>query len=246
MLEERKKWIKTRFGGIDERVLGRITDVKEISWPELIEEYTVRDEKRLLFKLAGEEIEDLAERIAEIYRNGIDEMSGNSEYDWHHSPAAIIERCRGGDWNFIVCYYGDQIIMAGSLNIIRGHRTVQLVWACVDPVFRGIETLKPAAQFADMVIEGSGAQVGSVSAVTHHPYTQMAVEAVGYKPVGCCVGGSFYGGSDGKYYRPTVIWYLKHYRDTPDHVQPWEGMKLWDQGKGKKLAEFVQQLWEED
>lgn len=31
MFEKRNKWIKTRFGNIDEKILGRIEEVKEIS-----------------------------------------------------------------------------------------------------------------------------------------------------------------------------------------------------------------------
>ncbi len=32
MFEKRNKWIKTRFGNIDEKILGRIEEVKEISF----------------------------------------------------------------------------------------------------------------------------------------------------------------------------------------------------------------------
>lgn len=242
MLHERREWIRVRFGNISDDILGQIQQVEEITWPNLEREYTTDAGKKLRFKLLGKDIKPSSERIAEIYQNGIDEMIGNSEYEWHHDPAAIIERGQRGDWNFIVCHYDDQIISAGSFHIIRGQRAIQWVWGCVDPAYRGISVWKYAPQFADEVVELSGAQMGILWVVTTHPYSQMAVESVGYKPIGCFVGGEFFGGSDGKYYRQSVIWYAKHYHDSSRHIPAWEDMKLF--GQGKQMVEAVKKIWQ--
>jgi len=98
MLEQRKQWIRKRFGDIGNTLLGKIEDTKDIIWPDLVKEYEIRGNK-LKFQMV-KDIEKSAERIAEIYRNGLDEIIGNSEYEWHLVPDEIIKKVRTGDWNF--------------------------------------------------------------------------------------------------------------------------------------------------
>ncbi|MDP2841068.1 MAG: hypothetical protein Q8O17_02175, partial [Candidatus Methanoperedens sp.] len=81
MLEQRKQWISKRFGNIDDNILGKIDDVRDILWPDPIKECEVKG-NILKFQMV-KDIKKSAERIAEIYRNGIDEMIRNSEYEWH-------------------------------------------------------------------------------------------------------------------------------------------------------------------
>jgi len=135
MLEEKKQWIRRRFGDIDGEILGRIEEVNEVSWPNIEMEFEVNG-NNLKFRMISD-LEGSAERVAEIYRNGIDEMVGNIEYEWLHDPMAIIEKFRTGDWNFYGCYYEEKLISVASLHIIRGQRTMQWVWGAVDPVYRG-------------------------------------------------------------------------------------------------------------
>ncbi len=78
MSEQRKQWIRTRFGDMDEKILGQIKEVRDISWPDLVKEYEIKGHT-LKWQMVRD-IEKSAERIAEIYRNGIDEMVGNSEF----------------------------------------------------------------------------------------------------------------------------------------------------------------------
>jgi hypothetical protein len=41
MFEQKTQWIGTRFGNIDEIILGRTREVGDISWPDLEKEYEV-------------------------------------------------------------------------------------------------------------------------------------------------------------------------------------------------------------
>lgn len=239
MVGEKNEWIKMRFGNIDEKILGHIEEAKEISWPDIVKEYEVKG-----YKLRFEMIRDLnksAERIAEIYRNGVDEMVGNSEYEWHHEPQEILMRARTGDWNFYGCYFEGTLICVESLHIIRGQRAIQWVWGVVDPVHRGKGVWPHMGDFLDMLTEMSGAQMGVVWVVTTHKYSQVQVENVGYRPMGCFVGGEFMGGSDNRYYRQNVIYYGKLYGDGKKYLQNLETMKLTE--KAEKLVKSVKELW---
>ena len=136
MSSGRKTWIKTRFGNIDASILGNVKDLKEIKWIDLVKSYQV-DGRTLTYRMINE-IDGSANRVAEIFMNGAYEMINNSEIEWHHRPAEIIEKVRTGDWNFYGCYWEGKLIAAESMHIIRGDRTMEWVWGCVDPVYRGM------------------------------------------------------------------------------------------------------------
>jgi hypothetical protein len=242
MFEQKTQWIGTRFGNIDEIILGRTREVGDISWPDLEKEYEVNGHT-LNYRMVRD-IEQSAERIAEIYRNGIDEMVGNSEYEWHHNPEEIIRKVRTGDWNFYGCYFEGKLIAVESMHIIRGQKAMQWVWGCVDPVYRGKGVWRHIGQFNDMLVHMSGAQMGIVWVVTTHKYSQMTAEKAGYRPMGCFVGGEFLGGSDNRYFRQNVIWYGKLYGDGKRYLQDWGTMELTE--SAGKLVKAVQELWAND
>ncbi len=158
MLEQRKQWISKRFGNIDDNILGKIDDVRDISWPDPIKECEVKG-NILKFQMV-KDIKKSAERIAEIYRNGIDEMIGNSEYEWHHIPDEIIIKVRTGDWNFYGCYFEGELISVESIHIIRGQIAIQWVWGAVDPIYRCKGVWQPMNEYLDLVTEMTGAQMG--------------------------------------------------------------------------------------
>lgn len=239
MFEKRKEWIRKRFGNIDEKILGKTEEVRDISWPEIIKEYEVRG-KKLKYQMVRD-IEKSAERVAEIYRNGIDEIVENSEYEWHHIPEEIIKKVKTGDWNFYGCYFEGKLISVVSLHIIRGQRAIQWVWGAVDPIYRGKGVWHHMGEYLDSVTEMSGAQMGFFWVVTTHKYSQMSAEKAGYKPMGFFVGGEFMGGSDNRYYRQNVIYYGKLYGDGKKHLQKCETMELTE--KAAKLVETVKELW---
>ena len=227
--EDRRQWIRSRFGHIDESILGRVMDLKDIQWVDLVMDYDVKG-KRLTYRMIPN-IEDCAERIAEIFRNGAYEMIHNSEIEWHHDAQEIIRKVRTGEWNFYGCYLGQTMIAAESLYIIRGDRTMEWVWGCVDPPYRGLGVWQNIGIYTDRVVEMSGAQVGSVWAVTTHKYSQMSLEAAGYTAMGCFIGKRVYGGADHRYYRHTLIHYAKLYGDARRHLQNWGSMELTEQAK---------------
>ncbi len=238
--DNRTRWVRERFGDIDKDTLGNISDVREITWPDIVEEHEINGRK-LVYQMV-KNIDTEAERVAEIYHNGIDEMVENGEYEWHHDPLAIIENVKSGDWNFYGAYLDGVLAEVLSLHIIRGQRTMHWVWGCVDPEYRGFGIIENISKYYDKVTESSGAQSCIAWMVTSHWHSQKAVEAAGYKPIGCFVGSEFFGGSDGHYYRANVIWYGKVYGNAAKHVQKWGSMKLTE--KSQRLVNVVRELWE--
>ncbi|MFC1824559.1 hypothetical protein ACFL9T_17775, partial [Thermodesulfobacteriota bacterium] len=95
----------------------------------------------------------------------------------------------------------------------------------------------------DIICKLSGAQVGSVWVVTTHKYSQMAVEKAGYTPMGCFIGKRLYGGWDNRYYRHTLVHYVKIYREGKKHLQNRESMHLTE--KAARLVSVVRDLWQE-
>ena len=239
MFEKRKEWNKTRFGSIDEKILGKIDEARDILWPDMVKEYEVKG--HILKYQMVKDIEKSAERIAEIFRNCADEMVGNSELEWHHSPEKIIEMYRTEDWNFYGCYLEGKLISVSSMHTIRGQRAIQWIYGCVDPPYRGMGVWHYMGEYYDIIVQMSGAQMGFYSVVTSHNYSQMTAEKAGFRPMGCFVGGSFYGGSDGRYFRQNMIYYGKLYGEGKKHLQKWETMVLTE--KAEKLVKTIKELW---
>jgi len=237
-LEQKREWVETRFGEVKEEVLGELKEVKEIFWPDLKKEYLIKG-RTLKYEMI--ELDKYADRVAEIYRKAIDEMIGNSEYEWHHDPEEIVKHYDTGDWNFYGCFLNDELIGVESMFIIRGQRSIQWVWGCVDPDYRGYGVWQNIGLFNDELLSLSNTQMGIVWVATTHPYSQMTAESAGYKPIGCFVGGEFLGGSDSKYYRQNVIWYSKLYGEGNIFKQSMDDMKLTD--SARKLVESVKELW---
>jgi len=234
MFEKRREWKRRRFG--DMKVTGKIEDVKEITWPDIVKEYAVSG-KILIYHLV-KDIEKSAKRIAEIFRNAADEMVGNSELEWHHDANEIISRVKTGEWGIYGCCVGNELASVSSLHAIRGQRAVQWVYGCVDPDYRRLGIWHHMSQYLDIVVEKSGAQMGFLWVVTSHKYSQMSVEAAGYIPMGFFPGWSFYGGSDGYYYRPNMILYGKVYDRSC--LQEMETMQLTE--KAGEVVEAIRRF----
>ncbi|MBI5443165.1 MAG: hypothetical protein HY900_18355 [Deltaproteobacteria bacterium] len=240
-LEHRRTWVRRRFGELGDTALGRREDLALIVWPELERSYEVRGSTFTYRRLT--DIEARAERVAEIFRRGADEMVGNPEIEWHQDPRGLVERTRTGEWGLYGIFLGNELIGAESLHLIRGDAAIEWVWACVDPPYRGRGAVRRAGEFNDLVVAQSGAELGLVWVVTTHRYTQMAAEQAGYVPMGCLVGKRLYGGSDGRYYRHTLILYGKLYGEGKTHLQSWESMTLTPQAS--RLVEVVRGMWKE-
>lgn len=242
MSDKRKTLTQKRFGNIDESILGNIKDLKEITWPDITREYKVRNQT-LIYRPVNN-IEKWAKRIAEIFFNGAYEMINNSEIEWHQVSIEIIKRVNTGDWKFYGCFLDDLLIATESMRIIRGDSTIEWVWGCVDPPFRGMGVWQNIGIYNDLIVKESGAQVGSVWVVTSHKYSQMAVEKAGYSPMGCFIGKRLYGGADNKYYRSTLIHYAKLYNEGKKHLQNRKSMQLTE--RAGKMVQTVFNLYKKD
>lgn len=229
MFRERTKWTGRRFGEV--KNLGKIKDVKTLVWPD-IKKIVIEGEDTLTYKLV--DITE-AERMAEIYRNGADEVNGNSDREWHCSIDGIIEKYNTGDWNFYGCYLNDLLVSVTSMFVFRGQKAIQWVMGTVDPLYRGRGVWRHMGEYLDEICRLSNAQIGFAWAVTTHPYSQMSLESAGYTPMGFFPGWSLYGGSDGQYYRTSAVLYGKVYDGS--HVQEESSVILTE--SARKIVEAV-------
>ncbi len=184
------------------------------------------------------DIEMSAEDVARVYINGGDEIVGNNELEWQQDANKIIEMYQSKDWNFYGCYFKEKLASVVSMHIFRGQRAMQWVYGCVDPEYRGLGIWQYMSEYLDMITKMSGAQIGFLWAVTIHDYSQMSVEKAGYMPTGFFPGWSFYGGSDGYYYRPNMILYGKVYYKSC--LQEMESMRLTE--KAKEIVDSVRKF----
>lgn len=226
-LEQKKKWDGIRFGQLDHTRFGDLSNCvpeEAMVWPDYLQTFVSTKGHTLLYKAA--DVEKEAERAAEIYRRGVDEMRGNSLYEWHLDARSIRERAGTGEFALWGTYEDGQLIAVNSTEFIRGQRAVHWIWGAVDPAHRGKGVWENIGLYIDKVIELSRAQYGMVWMVTTHVLSQRMAEKAGWKPVGVFPGGEFMGGSDGHYYRHTSVWYVKVYGDALKHVQSREDMLL--------------------
>ena len=243
-VEEKKQWDGVRFGRLEQTKLGDLSTCvreEEMAWPDYIKTFVSKKGYTLLYK--GVDTEREVERVAEIYRRGVDEMIGNSLYDWHLDANAIAERIRTGEFAIWGTYEDGQLIAVNSTEFIRGQRAVHWIWGAVDPAHRGKGVWENIGLYIDKVIELSRAQYGMVWMVTTHVLSQRMAEKAGWKPVGVFPGGEFMGGSDGHYYRHTAVWYVKVYGDAQKYVQARADMLLTPQADRVAKAVLDDQDW---
>jgi len=226
-VEQKKKWDGVRFGQLIHTHLGDLSSCvreEEMAWPDYYRTFVSTKGYTLLYKPV--DVENEAKRVAEIYRRGVDEMKGNSLYDWHLDANAIRQRVGTGEVAIWGTYEDGRLIAVNSTEFVRGQRAVHWIWGAVDPVHRGKGVWENIGLYIDRVIELSRAQYGMVWMVTTHVLSQRMAEKAGWKPVGVFPGGEFMGGSDGRYYRHTAVWYVKIYGDALNYVQSRKDMLL--------------------
>jgi GNAT superfamily N-acetyltransferase len=243
-VEQRKRWDGVRFGRLEKTQLGDLSSCvreEEMGWPDYVRTFVSKKGHTLLYK--GVDTEREVERVAEIYRRGVDEMIGNSLYDWHLDAKAIAERVRTGEFAIWGTYEDGQLIAVNSTEFIRGQRAVHWIWGAVDPAHRGKGVWENIGLYIDKVIELSRAQYGMVWMVTTHVLSQRMVEKAGWKPVGVFPGGEFMGGSDGRFYRHTAVWYAKVYGDAQKHLQARQDMLLTPQAERVANAVLDDKVW---
>ena len=235
-VREKQKWTRSRFGHLEHTGLGKLKDVPEsqVQWPEdFTETFRSCQNHVLTYKMCN--VEEEAERIAEIYQKGIDEIHGNSDYEWHHNPALIIENVKSGNYSIWGTYDDSdngKLIAVNSVEKMPGQRGLHWIWGAVDPECRGRGVWENLGLYMDKMIEKSGAQYAAAWVATTHDLSQRMLEKVpGWKPVGFYPGGEFLGGTDGHYYRQNVVWYSKLYGDAAQCTQSVDDMVLTDAAK---------------
>jgi RimJ/RimL family protein N-acetyltransferase len=225
--KQKQRWDGVRFGHLEHTLLGSFSECigeDELDWPEYERTFQSNKGYSLLYKKV--DVEHEAERVAEIFRRAINEMVGNSHYEWHHDPEEIRQRVRSGDYAIYGTYEDGLLISVNSLEFIRGHRSAHWMWGAVIPEHRGKGVWENIGVYIDKVTELTGAHFGLVWMVTTHVFSQRMAEKAGWRPVGVFPGSVLLGGSDGKYYRACVIWYAKLYGDGLKHLQAKEDMLL--------------------
>ena len=211
-INERQNLKGKRFGNIPKEILTPLNSLPKIYFPNLHQVHQVKGND-LAYKRINN-YEEMAERIAEIYRNGIDEQAGIPHYEFHHDPKQIVERCNTGDWAFYGIFKEETLISVLSMFINRGMHYLQWVWGAVDPEYRGNGVWKHLGHFADKVCELSGATYGRVWAATFHDLTLRTCESTGYSANS--VELELLGGSDGLCYFQPVVFYMKTYKQ--EHI----------------------------
>lgn len=249
-VETKKAWNGSRFGLLAHTQLGDVSNISEdtLKWPsDFTETYETCKGRTLQYRMLNASSPDEVARAAEIYRSAIDEMHGNSFYEWHHHPEMIQERCLSGDYALWATLDLGQvgqrpppdppIIAVNSTAMIRGQRAVDWIWGAVEPQHRGKGVWQHLGVFMDRVFERSGVQFAMVWMATTHDLSQRMGEAAGFRPMGIFPSSEFLAGSDGKYYRQSVVWYGKLYGDAKKYTQDPADMHLTLQSK--KLADVI-------
>ena len=234
-INERQSSKGKRFGYIPNDVLTPLGSLAEINFPNLKKSYEVKGNKLLYKKINN--INKYARRIAEIYRNGIDEQAGIKHYEFHHNSEQIKEHRKTGDWAFYGVFKDNTLISVMSMFINRSMHYIQWVWGAVDPEYRGNGVWKYLGIFADKICELSGATYGRVWAATFHDLSLKTCEAAGYVPNS--VDLELLGGSDGLGYFQPVVFYIKIYKK--EHVLKKKDLVLTRRAKEiiEKCEQFI-------
>lgn len=119
-VDHKQAWDGSRFGYLHHTVLGSLqacTAEEALYWPEYDRTFVSQKGYSLLYKKV--DVEREAERVAEIYRRAIDEMVGNSHYEWHHKAEHIRNAVRGGDYAIYGTYQGGVLISVNSLELFE-------------------------------------------------------------------------------------------------------------------------------
>jgi hypothetical protein len=201
-------------------ILGDISQVEEIRFPDLEREYSPKG-NILTYKKIKDSSE--YERVAEIYRKSISEMYG-TENEWHHYPEKIEEIVKTNDWGFYGCYDKGELIAVESMYVNRGQRSMQWVWGAVHPDHQGKGVWVHIGEYNDEIVEKSGALFGRVWVVTTHNKSQKTAENAGYIPMG--IDFQWLGGPDSKWYYQPVLWYGKLYGAAREHTLHTDSMVL--------------------
>ena len=221
---------------------------KSMVYPDVRLAVTTRDGQSGEWRVV-KSIETYAERIAQLYREGIYEIIDHPEYEWHTKPSCVIEKDRNGTAKMYALFLeGDapqDIIQALSVSLLHSHRICWGLWTTVDPAVRGLGVMKYLGRILSLIGEHSGCDLVKGFVVTTHALSQRSLEEAGFLPVGYFPGGELFTGADGRCYRHNVIWYQKMFPRGLERTMTRDYERLLGGGLGAKIARAIQEIWDE-
>jgi RimJ/RimL family protein N-acetyltransferase len=247
-ITERRQYKNKRFAVPDDVPFLTPQDEEPMVYPDVRLKVKARDGREGEWRMV-KNIERYAERISQLYREGVYEMINQPDYEWHIHPSEIIAKDQNGSAKMYAVFLGGDephnIVQALSTTLIQPHRICWGIWTTVDPDERGLGIMKYSGQFLSLIGEYSGCDLVKVSVVTYHTLSQRTLEEAGFLPIGYFPGGHLYGGADGKCYRHNIIWYQKMFPRGLERTMTRDYERLLEGGLGARVARFIQQIWDE-
>ena len=238
-LSSRNEWNGKRFGNIPKEILGEQNQIKKMNWPDLEYSFTLLN-KQILFKKINN-IEEESNRISEIFKNSSDETIGNIDDDWVLNPKLIIKKLKFEELKYYGIYINN--LLSGCILLQRKEGSQILVWhfGVIEPNSRKLGLWKHFGKYLDQITKLSNAHIAEGHAYTTHPYSQILLEKNGFKPYGFYPGSQFNGGSDGKFYRSSVICYFKMYGDALKYTLPNKNLILTE--SASLVVNSLENIW---
>jgi hypothetical protein len=187
---------------------------KKMSWPKIENKY-ILDNKYILRPIKEDEIEE----IVEVYREGYPDVYGNPEYEIVLCSESLLKKLQSdngfmkGDHLLIVIENLDEKKLVGATGIRMnlGNMSIHWEYGVIHPNYRGKKLFKELSVYLDKISENTGAEYGSMLAVTFHSITQKVLEELGWKTRGIFPGAILTWNYEDKYYRATPIYFDKFY-----------------------------------
>lgn len=248
LIPDRGLYKNKRFVVPNEASFLKSADQQPMVYPEVQLRVKARDGRDGEWRMV-KDIEKYADRIAQLYREGVYEMQGQPDYEWHTRPSEIITKHQNGTAKIYAVFLDgdepDNIVQAISVTLIHGQRICWGIWSVVDPNMRGLGIMKYLGQFLSLIGEHSGCDLVKGWVVTTHTLSQRTLEEAGFLPIGYFPGGELFRGADGRCYRHNVIWYQKIFHRGFERVMTRDYERLLEDGLGARVAQFIQQIWDE-
>lgn len=194
---------------------------KKMSWPKIENKY-ILDNKYVLRPIKENEIEE----IVGVYREGYPDVYGNPEYEIVLWPETLLKKLQSdngfmkGEHLLIAIEKLDEkkLIGAAGIRINLGNMSINWEYGVIHPDYRGKKLFKELSTYLDEISKNTGAEYGSILAVTFHTITQKVLEELGWKTRGIFPGAILTWNYEDKYYRATPIYFDKFYGDGEELV----------------------------
>jgi hypothetical protein len=194
---------------------------KKMSWPKIENKY-ILENKYMLRPIKEEEIEE----IVEVYRVGYPDVYGNPDYEAVLWPETLINKLQSvggfmkGEHLLIVIEKLDEkkLVGAGGIRMNIGNMSIHWEYGVIHPDYRGKKLFKELVAYLDKISENTGAEYGSMLAVTFHSITQKVIEELGWKTRGIFPGSVLTWNYEDKYYRASPVYFDKFYNKGEDLV----------------------------